>query len=232
MDASLPCRLTCPVLRAASRLTRGRAQPVLVAVRTHAPQVGLTFDDGPGPSTTPALLDVLAAHGATATFFLIGERAAAHPDLVGRIVAGGHEVGNHLWSDRPSVRLSPETFREELVRTGAELARHATSLRWFRPGSGMYTPRMLRDAERLGYRCALGSPWLVATTYRSQDAGRGRRLADRAHPGAIAVLHEGTPARAAVADVADDFLSQLASRGVRSVGLTHLVASPTTSGGP
>jgi peptidoglycan/xylan/chitin deacetylase (PgdA/CDA1 family) len=219
--SSLPCRLTCPVLGVTATLVCRSATPVLFAVQTDEPLTALTFDDGPHPATTPALLDVLASHGAKATFFLIGERAATHPTLVEDIVAAGHELGNHLWSDRPSVLLPAETFRSEIARTGRELARHST-VRWWRPGSGMYTPSMVRDAGTQGYRGALGSPWLVATRYGGDDQRRGRRLAGRAHPGAISVFHEGTPERTPVSRLTSGFLRRLAQRGLTAITLTDL----------
>lgn len=222
IGASLPCRLTCPLLRAASWVVSGvGATPVAMSVHTEEPWVALTFDDGPDPATTPALLNVLARHRTRATFFLIGERAVAHPALVADIVAGGHELGNHLCSDRPSVRLPPSTFRAELAATGEVLGRHG-QVRWFRPGSGFFTPRMLKDAAEQGYRGALGSPWLLATTYTADHESHGQRLGARAHPGAIAILHEGTADRAAVAQVGDGFLRRLADRGLRAVTLTDL----------
>src|SRR5207237_904050 len=63
-------------------------------------KAALTFDDGPDPSHTPRVLDVLGAHGITATFFLIGERAAREPALARRIAEEGHDLGNHTWSHR------------------------------------------------------------------------------------------------------------------------------------
>src|SRR4051794_32147791 len=78
-------------VRMVSRLIPG---DVLWYVDTDAAVFGLTFDDGPSPDTTPALLDVLARHRGRATFFLIGERVRAHPDLVAAIAGAGHEVAN------------------------------------------------------------------------------------------------------------------------------------------
>jgi peptidoglycan/xylan/chitin deacetylase (PgdA/CDA1 family) len=194
---------------------------VLVTASTTEPVTALTFDDGPHPDTTPALLEVLARHGARATFFLIGERASAHPDLVAAIVAGGHDLGNHLMRDRPSVRLPAGMFRAELTATGEILARHG-EVRWWRPGSGFFTPRMVRDARSQGLRGALGSPWLLATTYAGDSRQRGTRLARRAHPGAIAVFHEGTPVRAAVGRLTDGYLDVLAQRGLSAITLGDL----------
>src|SRR6476646_7871668 len=67
-------------------------------VRVDQPYVAMTFDDGPSPETTPRLLDMLKQRNIKATFFLIGENAAANPDLVRRILAEGHELGNHTWT--------------------------------------------------------------------------------------------------------------------------------------
>src|SRR5437660_11793757 len=83
----------------AARLAE-RSRRILFAAPTALPQVALTFDDAPHEELTPALLDVLDRHAATATFFCLGERAAERPELVRQLVRRGHEVGNHLWEDR------------------------------------------------------------------------------------------------------------------------------------
>ncbi len=229
-DASLPCRLTCACLRTAADLL-GAGKGLLVSAATDQPIVALTIDDGPHLSTTPALLDVLDRHEAKATFFLIGERAAHRGDLVGAIVARGHQLGNHLWRDRPSVRLPREQFRHELWRVHEELRPH-DDVSVFRPGSGWFTPQMLRDGTQMGYRCVLGSPWLLATEYRGDPVMQGRRLGLRAHAGAIAVLHEGTNARRAVAAVADGLLTALADRGLQAVTVRDLLTAAMSSGPP
>jgi peptidoglycan-N-acetylglucosamine deacetylase len=224
LDPSVPCRVTCWVLRGAARLITRRAPPVVTSVRTREAMSALTVDDGPHPATTPALLDVLRRHDARATFFLIGERAAAHPELVRAIVAEGHEVANHLWRDEPSVRLRPAIFRDELSAV-SDLLRAQSEVSLFRPGSGFFTPRMLRDAARLRLRCVLGSPWLVATTYRADPETEGRRLGQRAHPGAVIVLHEGVPERARVATVIEALLRALGGRGLSAVSVGELIAA-------
>lgn len=229
MDASLPCRVTCHALRQVSgALSRG-APPVITSVSTREALTALTVDDGPDPATTPAILEVLARHHARATFFLIGDRATAHPELVGAIVSAGHELGNHLWRDRPSVLLSRVAFKRELSAVSDLLRVHLhvdqrkhRDLSWFRPGSGFFTPRMLRDAAELGHRGVLGSPWLVATTYRGDPDRLGRRLGRRAHQGAVIVIHEGTPERMLVARVADTLLTTLGERSLRAVTVTEL----------
>lgn len=124
--------------------------PVLLAP-AHPGQLALTYDDGPNPAATPQLLDLLAAHGVRATFFLIGRHALAHPALVRRIAAGGHALGNHTMS-HPRLPLCSH------ARIAAELrsCSHAveditgTPLRLFRPPHGFRTPYVLRTARDLG----------------------------------------------------------------------------------
>jgi peptidoglycan-N-acetylglucosamine deacetylase len=204
--------------RAASRLIPG---DVLFYVDTAAPVFALTFDDGPSPACTPGLLEVLARHRAHATFFLIGERARAHPHLVAAIVAGGHEIADHLMRDERSALLPDAEFRSELAET-AELLRPYGPVRFFRPGAGWFTPRMLRSAAALGLRAVLGT--LVAADRDEPGDDRiARRLLAGIRPGTIAVLHEGTPGRRAVVATTDRLLSALADRGLTSVTVTELV---------
>ena len=79
--------------------------------------VGLTFDDGPHPVFTPQVLDILKSHDAKATFFLIGERARRYPELVARIKAEGHEIGNHYIRDGATLFHSDEEFVRNLLET-------------------------------------------------------------------------------------------------------------------
>ena len=98
------------------------------AVATDERLMALTFDDGPDPEHTPRLLEVLARHGAKATFFMVGARAARHPELVARVAAEGHEIGNHGW-DHPSLPALPSAaVAEQLERTRAVLAPHGQAL--------------------------------------------------------------------------------------------------------
>lgn len=118
-------RLPDPLARVLGTITR---------VETEAPAVALTFDDGPDPASTPRLLELLARHGAKATFFMLGVQAAARPDVVRQVVAAGHALGNHSW-DHPSFPTIPARERRRQIRRCDEaLAPHATRL--FRPPFG------------------------------------------------------------------------------------------------
>jgi peptidoglycan/xylan/chitin deacetylase (PgdA/CDA1 family) len=113
--------------------------------------VALTFDDGPHPVHTPAVLDALRALDLRATFLLVGARAEAHPGLVARIVAEGHAVGHHSWSHTPPHETSAAALLGEARRTSALLERlTGTAPRVFRPPCGKLTPGKLLGLWALG----------------------------------------------------------------------------------
>jgi peptidoglycan/xylan/chitin deacetylase (PgdA/CDA1 family) len=122
--------------------------------------VAVTFDDGPHPEGTPAILDVLAAAGAHATFFLIGEQVERRPELAARIVAGGHLVALHGHRHRLQLRLTPREVTEDL-RRGAAAIQQATGTApdWHRPPYGIYSPAGLRATRDAGLTPLLWSRW-------------------------------------------------------------------------
>lgn len=198
-----------------------RSRRVLFAAPTELPHVALTFDDAPHVELTPALLDVLDRHGATATFFCLGSRAAQRPDLVEELVRRGHEVGNHLWEDRPSVLQSAEDFQRDLLRTHDILVAAGGTPRFVRPGSGWVRPSMLRTAHRHGYRVALGSIAVLDLSVSDLDE-QERFVAGRLRPGSVVVLHEGYGHRSRVVQLTDRILGVLERRGLRAVSLSRL----------
>jgi peptidoglycan/xylan/chitin deacetylase (PgdA/CDA1 family) len=203
-------------------LTRLLPVDVLWYVDTEARAFALTFDDGPHPGVTPPLLDVLARHQAKATFFLLGERVLGNESIVARIAAEGHELANHLMHDEPSVLLPDLEFRRQLRQASALLAPYG-EIRWFRPGSGWVTPRMLRSAAQQDLHCVLGT-----VTARHDGVVSDRRIPQhllrRIRPGSVAVLHEGSCVRRGVIAVMDQVLSELGHRGLAAVTVSELVS--------
>jgi peptidoglycan-N-acetylglucosamine deacetylase len=122
--------------------------------------VALTFDDGPHPEGTPAVLEALAAAGAHATFFVIGEQVQRRPELVTRILAEGHAVALHGYVHRLQLRLTAAAVSDD-IRRGAAVLQDATGLApaWHRPPYGIYSPAGLRAAREAGLSPLLWSRW-------------------------------------------------------------------------
>lgn len=187
-------------------------QDIAFRVRVRRQVAALTLDDGPDPMLTPLVLDALDRHRAKATFFLIGERAVAEPELVQLIRTKGHEIANHLWREERAAGLSDGAFESSLLRTHVAL----DSPRLFRPGSGLVSRRKVAIAGRHGYRCALGSAYPFDAHLRPRPriiAAMARRIV----PGDIMILHEGQPSRASVVPALDALLTTLHERGYRVV---------------
>ena len=168
--------------------------PVLTRLPTDERVVWLTIDDGPSTQTL-AMLDLLDQHAARATFFVVGERAAAHPDLVHEIVRRGHGIGNHSATHpaRWFWALPPQRMRLEIERTQAILQQlTGVRPRWFRAVIGMSNPFVASVLKREGLtRVAWNARGFDAVIADPQRVLRGveRTLG----PGAIVLMHEGAP---------------------------------------
>ena len=193
---------------------------VLYSVETQEPILALTIDDGPDPSTTPLILDLLMEHGARATFFLLSDRIPGNEALVQRIVDEGHEIGNHLTDDQPSIRLSVDEFEGRLLHARDILSQFSEA-HWFRPGSGWYNQSMLDILFQYGYRLALGSIHPFDSQIPSSWFASNYILW-RAQPGNIIVLHDIGSRGQRTADTLNKVLPALIDRDFRIVTLTEL----------
>ena len=171
--------------------------------RTNSPRkLAVTFDDGPNPSVTPKLLDLLDNYGARATFFVIGAYAREYPDLLREVSRRGHVVGNHtethpnlFWKNSSQVRVE--------LRLGQSAVKNTLGVapKWFRPPFGLRNPSVAIAARELGLGVALWtlmpgdwkspSPeWLIKRM--ESIANHARRIsADAAGTGDILCLHDG-----------------------------------------
>ncbi|MCL2090699.1 MAG: polysaccharide deacetylase family protein [Micrococcales bacterium] len=182
--------------------------------------LALTFDDGPDPDGTVQVLQVLAAHHATATFFELGESVETHPQVVRQVLDGGHEVGLHGWSHSTLILDDGPTIESDLDRAEAALRAVGAEPRLFRPTYGRIDSPGLGAAATRGYTIALWSD-------RLDDHSDTHRLAQRLQPGAIVMCHDGrghvTPE---LLDRIDDLLTELDQAGYRYVTVSELLASP------
>lgn len=190
-----------------------------------ADAVALTFDDGPHPEGTPAVLDVLARHGAKATFFLVGEQVERHRSLAGEIAAAGHAVAVHGHRHRNLLRLAPRALAEDLDRAQALIAEasgQAPSLH--RPPYGVYSPAGLVMARRRGWEPMLWSRWGADWRRFTTPERIARRVTAGVLGGDVLLLHDadyysapGSHRRTAAA--LPIVLEELGRRGLRSVAL-------------
>ena len=158
-------------------------------VQTALPIVALSFDDGPHPVFTPQVLEILNRYDAKATFFLIGERARRHPEVVAKIKAAGHQVANHYFRNGSILGGSDAEFLALLKETESAIGTSGGP-KLFRPPGGVARPRQLKLARENGYSCVLGSayphdPMLPPVWYI-------RWLIEKnLVPGTIVILHDG-----------------------------------------
>jgi peptidoglycan/xylan/chitin deacetylase (PgdA/CDA1 family) len=188
-------------------------------------EVALTIDDGPDPEVTPAVLDLLAAHDARATFFCIAERARAQPALTRRLVAAGHSVQNHSLQHRHNFSLlGPQGFAREIGSAQQVLA-DITGIRphCFRAPAGLRNPLLDPVLHRLGLHLVSWSR-RGYDTRRTDPAAVRERLQQGLAGGAILLLHDGharrSPnGRAVLLDVLPALLTHLRQQGLHTVTL-------------
>ena len=202
-------------------LLRSLSKRVTYSVKTEEPVVALTIDDGPDASTTPAILNLLKEYGSKATFFVVTERIPGNEHLMKRIIEEGHELGNHMTNEEPSIRLSSEGFADDLIAADSALTEF-DEIRWFRPGSGWFTAKMIDTVESRGYRMALGSVYpfdhLIPSPWFASEF-----ILWRVRPGDVMLLHDHRGRGERTADTLRRVLPELSARGFQVVTLSELV---------
>lgn len=191
--------------------------PALTRLPTAAREVWLTIDDGPSEDTR-AMLDLLERHGARATFFVVGERALARPDLVNEILRRGHGLGNHSLShpDLHFWRLGPQALEQEIGRNQSVLtAITGQTPRWYRSVVGMTNPFVGLSLKRHGLaRVAWSARGFDGVDCQPETVLA--RIQRAITPGAIVLLHEGA-AHGHNLGILSQLLDWLAAQGYRTV---------------
>src|SRR5215813_12389119 len=186
-----------PAKRAAARQTRAEPEEKGItfnSVHVDEPYIAMTFDDGPSATLTPKLLDLLAAHHIKATFFVIGENVAEHPEIVARAASEGHEIASHSWSHPNFAKMSEEGVRRQLQQTD-DAIKNATGKRptLMRPPYGSITAREKHWIHgEFGYDIIL---WDVDPYdwKRPGPAVVRNRILKETQPGSIVLSHDIHP---------------------------------------
>lgn len=191
------------------------------SVHVDGPYIAMTFDDGPNLKLTPKLLDLLAAHHIKATFFVIGENVAEHPEVVARAAHEGHEIGNHSWSHPNLAKMSDEGVRRELRRTeDAIKGAIGTRPTLLRPPYGSLSARQKRWIhDEFGYQIIL---WDVDPLdwKRPGPAVVRSRILKETRPGSIVLSHDIHPG---TIEAMPSTFDQLEAKGFKFVTASELI---------
>ena len=193
-------------------------------VETPEKVVALTFDDGPKPGQTEAILDILKRHEVKASFFMVGKKIERHRELAARVLAEGHQLGNHSYSHRRLIFKSPSYIQEEIDKTDALLR-----------GLGV-------EGEIL-FRAPFGKklvvlPWLLSQGGRKHitfdvvpgdDATQDvelltSRVMESVRPGSIILFHDGGQDKPGTIQTTDLVIGRLREQGYRFVTVSELLA--------
>lgn len=165
--------------------------PVLYRGHTDKKEICLTFDDGPHPVYTPQVLDLLASSGVRAGFFCIGRQVAAHPELLKRILAEGHEVGNHTYTHSTFIGFSrKKRWLQEIRETDTGIKDlSGVSPVFFRPPFGITTPHLAAAVRETGHR-VVGWNIRPYDTVSQPPERIIRKILHGTAPGSIILLHD------------------------------------------
>ena len=160
-----------------------------IPLRIASPGVALTFDDGPHPQGTPAILDALG--DVRATFFMVGERVLAAPGVAAEVAARGHAVAIHGHRHRAMLRLTPAAIARDLDAAHETIAAHTgVSPALHRPPYGIYTRAGLRDVRARGWAPLLWSRWGHDWRRRRAPERIAAEVARDLAPGDVLLLHD------------------------------------------
>jgi peptidoglycan-N-acetylglucosamine deacetylase len=217
-----------PAKRATARETRATPEEPGItfnSVHVDGPYIAMTFDDGPSATLTPKLLDLLAAHHIKATFFVIGENVAEHPEIIARAAREGHEIGNHSWSHPNFGKMSDESIRRQLQQTD-DAIKSATGKRptLMRPPYGSITTRQKRWIhDEFGYNVIL---WDVDPNdwKRPGPAVVRARILKETRPGSIVLSHDIHPG---TIEAMPSTFDELEVKGFKFVTVSELIRMAT-----
>lgn len=200
---------------------------VYSSVPMSQPYVAMTFDDGPHASNTPRLLDMLKQRNIKATFYVVGKNVREYPDIVRRILAEGHEIGNHTWDHQALSSMSAERVHQELAMThNAVLEVAGYQIRTMRPPYGATNLRVKQQCyQEFGYPTIL---WSVDPLdwKRPGSSVVAQRIISNTHSGAIILAHD---IHEPTINAMPQTLDALLAKGYRFVTVSQLLNMQSTA---
>jgi peptidoglycan/xylan/chitin deacetylase (PgdA/CDA1 family) len=159
-----------------------------VSLPTNQRVTALTLDDCPSQYTS-TMLDSLKRYNAKATFFIIGDQVTGHEDLIKRIHDEGHEVGNHAWTDEKTILRRPAEDEPQIKTVELLLPANINGLKYFRPGGGYFSSKMVERVTGMGYKVVLGCIYPHDPRV-SGPSVNARHLLSMVRPGGIIIMHD------------------------------------------
>jgi peptidoglycan-N-acetylglucosamine deacetylase len=201
--------------------TPAGARITFSSVHVDGSYIAMTFDDGPSAKLTPKLLDLLAAHHIKATFFVIGENVAEHPEIVERAAREGHEIGNHTWAHPKLGKMSDDAVRRDLTRAEDAIKRAiGTRPTLLRPPYGSISSRQENWIHKeFGYRIIL---WDVDPLDWKRPGSMTvcNRIVKETRPGSIVLSHDIHPG---TIEAMPATLDHLEAKGFKFVTVSELI---------
>lgn len=230
-----PAAFAIPTLGVMALLGDGIFRPgssILMPTVTHGPRSGkriaLTFDDGPDPEVTPQILDLLKRHNAKATFYCIAKHCEQHPELTRRIVAEGHELGNHSYEHSRTLNFRGADFQEQEIEKANQVLREFAPAQrqiTYRPPVGLKNPPLAKVIKKLGMPVIA---WSIHSrdTRMTDPAAITTRVMNKIKNGDIILMHDGHDlpgqSRPATVEAVKNLLEALTERNIESVSVATL----------
>jgi peptidoglycan/xylan/chitin deacetylase (PgdA/CDA1 family) len=190
---------------------------------TKEKMIALTFDDGPSPSFTGKIMDLLKKYNAKGTFFIIAEQAEKWPELVKRQINEGHEIGNHMYSHREVFQMPIPEIKMDLEQSHRVIQSiTGQQIRLYRPTSGYYNENIVGVAWSLEYLVVL---WSIDSKDWSglKPSSIARKILKAVKPGSIILFHDLGGYRDTTVKTLEIILPELARRGYRCLTVSQLL---------
>nr|WP_325166650.1 polysaccharide deacetylase family protein [Viridibacillus soli] len=194
-------------------------------IKTEEKIIAITFDDGPHPKYTGEILDILAKYDAKATFFVIGENAEKHPELVLREYSEGHELANHTYTH--PFKTSVKKLEKELKKTN-NIIYSITGFYpvLYRPVGGQYNDNMINAAAKNGYKVVMWSWHQDTEDWKRPGVKRiVNKVLKSTEPGDVILFHDGGGNRAQTIKALEEILPELQKQGYKFVTISELIDS-------
>jgi peptidoglycan-N-acetylglucosamine deacetylase len=203
--------------------TRG---DIVWEVPTHEKLIALTFDDGPDPADTPAILNLLKEYEAKATFFVIGKRAEQFPELIQREIHEGHEIANHTYSHMFfSKQMNPQKIEDEILKAEESISQvTGEKPHLFRPPGGYYGENLVDSAKKFRYQVILWSWHQDTEDWKRPGVHKiVAKVLNNARNGDIILFHDYVEGKTQTIEALKQILPELKERGYTFVTVSELM---------